>query len=177
MKNEAGQKVFTQSPVNKYLIVYILVTISFLCYFIEKWSPAAHYPELPELKHTSGELVDFSITESSKHNEIDLRLKNENVYFVFNKIDFFPQAKAELGKGSIVEVWSDKEQYSKGKYSEVWQLHINGKQIMSRDTIISQIKERRKDLKYFKYVFFYIGIIFFSAFKLQEVISGKSTVA
>ncbi|RII25100.1 MAG: hypothetical protein CXR30_19355 [Geobacter sp.] len=175
MKKETAQKIFTQSPVNKYLIVYILITISILCYFIEKWWPEAHYPELSELKHTTGELVDYSITESPKHNEIDLKLKNENVYFVFNKIDYFPLAKAELSKGSIVEIWSDKPEYDKGEHSEVWQLYINGKLIMSRDTITSQIKERVKDTRYFKFVFFYIGILFLVAFKFQDIISSKSS--
>jgi hypothetical protein len=170
-----NQKALPSPMISKYSIVYILIVISFICYFYEKWGPKTHYPTLSELQHSSGELLDYSITESSKNNKIILRLKNENVSFVFNKIDFFPQAKAELGKGSIVELWADKEEYNKGKPSEVWQLNLNGKQIMSLSTITNLIKERRSDLKYFKYVLFYIGIAFFIAFKMQDHFASRKS--
>ncbi|GFO53520.1 hypothetical protein GMSM_05270 [Geomonas sp. Red276] len=57
--------------------------------------------------------------------------------FIFDKADFIKPIKNSLTPGAQIDVWVDGS-----NDSEIWQIAVNDKIIMSRDSLVNLLKER-----------------------------------
>lgn len=128
-----------QSFLEKWMIVIVCYTLSLAFFSVDVKFANMHYPELSELTHFTGGLADFSVVDSSKNHEITMKLMTGDT-FRFNKVDFIQQVKTVLARGKQIDLWVD------GAIKpEIWQIAVNDKIIVSRETLVGMLKERNSN--------------------------------
>ena len=118
------------------------------------------YPNLNELNHISGRLINYSIVDVDagrfSNHEITMHLEGVKIPIVFSYVDYFPAMKESLQHAQTVEIWIEPKDY---KASDIWQLKVDSKMILPLDENIQGFKNRSKFLFFWGIPFIIVGLI------------------